>query len=125
MMPGIFRGLGVALSLLAFVSGMTVQAIPSAEAVGLSATEGITKADPECSRMAMERHGDRVPTHLPCRGIMPDCVKQMGCLGMAALPDRSDVISVPVAYGTVVYGAASPVLSGRDVEPDLLPPIAG
>jgi len=49
----------------------------------------------------------------------------MGCLGTAALPDRFDVISVSVAYGTVAYSAPSPVLSGRDVEPDLFPPIAG
>jgi hypothetical protein len=125
MMPGIFRRLVVALSLLAFVSGMTVQAIPSAEARGISATEGITKADPECSRMAMERHGDRVPAPLPCRGIMLDCVKQMGCLGTPALPDRTGAVRVPVAYSIVAYWAARPMLSGRDVEPDFFPPIAG
>jgi hypothetical protein len=124
MMPIILRRLVVALSVLAFVGGMTVQAVPSALALGLSSMAGDAKADPECPRMAMEHPRDRVPVPLPCKGIMPDCVKQMGCLGIAALPDHSDRISVPVAYGIVAYSAPCPVLSGRDVEPDLFPPIA-
>jgi hypothetical protein len=125
MMSGMFRSLVVALSLLAFVSGMTVQTIPSAQALGLSIAERAAKADPECPRMAMEHHGDRVPAPPPCKGIMLDCVKQMGCLGTPALPNRSGAVSVPFAYSIVAYWAACPMLSGRDVEPDLFPPIAG
>jgi len=125
MMPVIFRRLVVALSVLAFVSGMTVQAVPSATALGLSAVGGITEADPECPRMAMEHHSDRMPLPLPCKGIVLDCVKQMGCLGTPALPDRSDAVSALVAFAFVDYRAACPVLSGRDVAPDLFPPIAG
>ena len=125
MMPVIFRRLVVALSVLAFVSGITVQAVPSATALGLSAVGGITEADPECPRMAMEHHSDRMPVPLPCKGIMLDCVKQMGCLGTPALPDRSGVVSAPVSYALVAYWAPCSALSGRDVAPDLFPPIAG
>jgi len=124
-MMGILRRLIVALSLLAFVSGMTVQAIPSTQALGLNKAERAVKVDPECPRMAMERHGDTIPVPLPCKGIMLDCVKQMGCLGTPALPDRSAAVSVPVAYSIVAYWAPCPALFGRDVEPDLFPPIAG
>lgn len=125
MMPAILRRMIVVLSVLAFVSGMTIQAIPSAEAVGLSAAQGSARTDPECPRMAMEHHGEGIPAPLPCKGIMLDCVKQMGCLGTPALPNRSTAISVPVAYSVVAYWLPSPMLSGRDVEPDLYPPIAG
>jgi hypothetical protein len=125
MMPIILRRLVVALSVLAFVSGMTVQAVPSAGALGMSTTAGDTKADPECPRMAMQHHSEGVPVPLPCKGIMLDCVKQMGCLGTPALPDRSGTTSAPVAYSLVTYWAPSPALTGRDVEPDLFPPIAG
>jgi hypothetical protein len=89
MMSGILRCLVVALALLAFASGMTVEAIPSAQAHGLSVTERGAKANPECPRMAMDHSGDSIPMPLPCKGIMLDCVKQMGCLGVPALPDRS------------------------------------
>ena len=125
MMSGILRRLVVALSLLAFVSGMTVQALPSAQALGLDMAERGAKADPECPRMAMGHPGDTMPVPLPCKGIMLDCVKQMGCLGIPALPDRSAAVSVPIAYSNVVYWAPCPALSGQDVEPDLFPPIAG
>jgi hypothetical protein len=124
MMSGIFRRLVVALSLLAFMSGMTVQIIPSAQALGLSMAERAAKADREGPRMAMEHHSNPMPVPLPCRGIMLDCVKQMGCLGTPALPDRSAAVSVPVAYSLVAYWAPCPTLFGRDVEPDLSPPIA-
>src|SRR5882672_381790 len=125
MLPVLRRRLIVVLSALAFVSGMSIQAIPSAEALGLSTAEGDAKADPECPRMAMEHHSQGMPIPLPCKGIMLDCVKQMGCLGTPALPDRADAVSVPVAYSMVAYWSPGPVLSGRDVEPDLFPPIAG
>lgn len=119
------RRILVALSVFAFVGGMTLQAMPSAEALGLSAMQGSAKADPDCPRMAMEHHSERVPAPLPCKGIMLDCVKQMGCLGTPALPDRSSTVSVPVAYTIVVYWSPGPSLSGQNIEPDLFPPIAG
>jgi hypothetical protein len=124
MMPVPLRRLIVVLSVLAFVSGMSIQAIPSAEALGLSAVAAGAKADPDCPRMAMEHHSQGMPIPLPCNGIMLDCVKQMGCLGTPALPDRAGAVSMPVAYSMVVYCAPGPALSGRDVEPDLFPPIA-
>jgi len=117
------RHILVGLSVLAFVSGMTLQAMPSAQALGLNAAQATT--DPECPRMAMDHHRDSMPVPLPCRGIMLDCVKQMGCLGTPALPDRSAAVSVPVAYNIVAYWAPCPAPSGQDVEPDLFPPIAG
>ena len=124
-MWGVLRRFIVLLSILAFVSGMTTQAIPSAEALGLTKANGVTKAQPECPRMAME-HPDRgAPGPLPCKGIMPDCVKQMGCLGSPILPGRSDAVYIPVCYGSVAYSPPDLFLSGHNVEPDLFPPIVG
>jgi len=124
-MWGALRRFIVLLSILAFVSGMTTQAIPSAEALGLTNANGVTKAQPECPRMAME-HPDRgAPGPLPCKGIMPDCVKQMGCLGSPALPGRSDALYIPVSYGSVAYWPPCLFLSGHNIEPDLFPPIVG
>src|SRR5216683_7637658 len=103
-MWGVVRRLIALLSVLAFVSGMTTQAMPSAEAFGLTKANSATaKAEPECPRMAMD-HSDRgVPKPLPCKGIMPDCVKQMGCLGSPSLPERSDAVYEPVSYRIVAY----------------------
>ncbi len=124
-MWGVLRRFIVLLSVLAFVSGMTTQAIPSAEALALTKANGVAKAEPECPRMAMEYHDQGVPKPLPCKGIMPDCVKQMGCLGSPSLPERSDALYVPVLYRIVAYWMPCSLLSGREVEPDLFPPIEG
>ena len=124
-MWGIFRRLIVLLSVLAFVSGMTIQAMPSAQALGLTKTSAAATAEPECPRMAAE-HPDRgAPKPLPCNGVMPDCVKQMGCLGAASLPAPSQSVYAPVSYRVVAYWLPHAMLSGWDVEPDLFPPIAG
>ena len=124
-MWGAFRRFIVLVSVLAFVGGMTVQAIPSAEALGLTKVAAIEKAEPECPRMVMGRPGRDVPKPLPCKGMMPDCVKQTGCLGSPNLPERSDSVYAPVSYSLVTYWLPSPILSGQDVEPDLFPPIIG
>jgi hypothetical protein len=60
MMPIILRRLVVALSVLAFISGMTLQAVPSARALGMSSIAGGAKDDPECPRMAI---GSPQPKH--------------------------------------------------------------
>jgi hypothetical protein len=125
MARSLLHRLVVVLAVLAFVSGVTIQAMPSAEALGLSAADASAKVDPTCLRMAMAHHGNGTPVPLPCKGIILDCVKQMGCLGTPALPDRSDAVGVQVAYSIVTYCLPCPALSGRDVEPDLFPPIAG
>jgi hypothetical protein len=126
MMLAVLSRLIVVLSVLAFAAGMTIQAIPSARALGLSGVAGNLKADPEFPRMAMEPPDESAPAPLPCKGIVLDCVKQMGCVGTPALPDRSGVLGVPIAYYAIVsYWSPSPSLAGQDVEPDLFPPIAG
>jgi hypothetical protein len=101
----------------------TVQEVPSPLALGLSMTDHAAKAGPECPHMAMDQP-DSMPVPAPCKGIMLDCVKQMGCLGIPALPDRSASVSVPIAYSIVAYWAPCPALLGRGVKPNLFPPIA-
>jgi hypothetical protein len=124
-MWGVLRRFIVLLSVLAFVSGMTTQAIPSPEVWGLTKANAVAKAEPECPRMVMDHPDRSVPTPLPCKGIMPDCVKQMGCLGSPSLPERSDSVYEPVSYRIVAYWLPCPMLSGRNVEPDVFPPIEG
>ena len=123
-MPIMLRRLVVALSVLAFVSGMTVQAVPSAGALGISTAAADAKEDPEYPRMAIGHHNQGMPVPAPCKGIMLDCVKQMGCLGTPALLEYSNTIGVPIAYATVVYSSSSPSWLGLGIKPDLFPPIA-
>jgi hypothetical protein len=80
-----------------------------------------------CDHMtAMGQPGSAVPGHdTPCKGITPDCVKQMGCIGVPSVPVRADVLATPVSYVAVTYCSPQPTLGGLSPEPDLFPPIAG
>ena len=76
------------VTIFALIGGMSVQAMPSAEALGLTRPAQVTKADMDCPRMAAERAHSGAPKPMPCKGNMLDCVKQMGCIGSPNLPSR-------------------------------------
>ena len=123
-MRAAFNRLAIFLAIFAFVAAMSVQAIPSAQALGLSGPDETSQADENCPRMATE-HPDRgVPGPMPCKGIMPDCVKQMGCVGSPNLAPRSAELQGPVSYSDVVYASPDETGFNRAIKPDLFPPIA-
>ena len=125
-MRAVFNRLTAILTTFAFIFAMSVQAAPSAEALGLTtpAPAQAAKADRECARMAAEHPDRSAPKPMPCKGIMLDCVKQMGCIGSPNLPSRSDALRTPVSRGTVVYWLPTDERAGLAIAPDLLPPRA-
>lgn len=124
-MRSVFNRLMAILTIVAFAGAMSVQAAPSAEALGLTGPAKMSQADEHCPRMAVE-HPDRdIPMPMPCKGIMPDCVKQMGCVGSPNLPSRSAELRTPVSYSRVTYCLPAVQSAGLSIAPDLLPPRAG
>ncbi len=122
-MPAPCNRLITILTAFAFILAMSVQVVPSAEALGLTAAAKAADADEHCPRMAAE-HPDRgMPQLMPCKGIMPDCVKQMGCIGSPSVPSRSVEMQRWVSYTNVTYWSLAEQRTGLSVEPDLSPPI--
>ena len=62
---------------------------------------------------------------MPCKHLMPGCMKQMGCFEASNLPSRSDVLSGSVSYTMVLYASLTEHRAGLSIEPDLFPPISG
>jgi hypothetical protein len=60
---------------------------------------------------------------MPCKGLMPDCVKQMGCLGTVGLVARPALPAEPALFDVVGYWRLAWFGSSRFVEPELSPPI--
>jgi hypothetical protein len=58
-MPGVLHRFMILLSIVAFVSEMTTQAIPSAAALDLAIGNKLVKAEPECPRVAMQHPGQQ------------------------------------------------------------------
>ena len=124
-MRDVFRRLMAILTTFAFILAMSVQAAPSAQALDLRAPVKSTKADAPCPRMAAEHPNDGAPQQMPCKGVMLDCVKQMGCVGSPNLPSRSAELRTPVSYSRVNYWLPTEESAGLSIAPDLLPPRAG
>ena len=59
---------------------------------------------------------------LPCKGLTPDCMKQMGCVVDVALPARLASADLAVPFSTVDYWSAWPSMSGVVRAPEPLPP---
>ena len=120
MLRAVFHRFFVALTLLAFMGGMTLQLMPPQSAFAAPATS----SGGDCSHMTMRP--DAGSTHqAPCKGgsDLPECIKQMGCLGTPNLPLRLGADIVPFAYGKVVYSTPAVFRDGRSIKPDLFPPI--
>ncbi|MDB5363174.1 MAG: hypothetical protein JWO51_4471, partial [Rhodospirillales bacterium] len=58
----------------------------------------------------------------PCKGMTADCIKQMGCVTVAALPVPFITHESAVQYGAIDYWASHPKLVSLDHEPEPLPP---
>lgn len=98
---------------LAFLGGSTVQALPLS---GMAAMAEAGTPMPCCDDAA----DTGVPG--PHKGITPDCVKVMQCLGIPALPVQAWLDSAFVSYAAVSYWSPDRRLSGLSLTPSPFPP---
>ncbi|HLZ66547.1 MAG TPA: hypothetical protein VKQ29_09965 [Aliidongia sp.] len=108
------------LLLVAFaIIGGTTSELARAAAYGPVAA----MADMPCD-MAMPTSasgGDATPM-APCKGMTADCIKQMGCVTVQALPAHFISHETAVQYSTVDYWASFSKLVSLAPEPEPLPP---
>ena len=58
----------------------------------------------------------------PCKGLTPECIKQMGCIVTVALPTRLADMDTAVLFSPVAYWSARSEMTGVAREPEPLPP---
>lgn len=126
MLIATLRRIAAVFTVLSFVGGATVQALPPSDLLS-APSNGTMAGMADCEHMAMatqpeQQSGSTLP--LPCKGMTPDCLKWMGCIGFPSLPASAGEIGVRVEHGRIDYWSAAPMSAGVSVEPDLLPPIA-
>jgi hypothetical protein len=122
-MVAVIRHILAGLIFIAFSSGAG-QAAPQwqmldgrgAAVQGASAVPCDQMADMQGTTMAPERQD------MPCKGLTPECVKQMGCVTIPAVAERFVFNSVNVSYTRVVYWSLASDAEGLSSKPDLLPP---
>jgi hypothetical protein len=107
------------LVLIAFaiVGGTTAQLARSAQYAAPMTMTGMP-----CDMTAMAAGADHDKPMMPCHGMTPDCIKQMGCItdtGLLARPFSDEIV---VHASAVDYWTAWPKLAGLTQEPEPLPP---
>jgi hypothetical protein len=95
---------------LAFLVGVTAQLMPSS----MAETPMTVSADTA---------GGCAAPHAPCTGHTPNCVDNIGCVTVSALPTSPASIAAPVEWASLDYDLVPESLAGISVRPELSPPI--
>ncbi|ASG24347.1 hypothetical protein Y958_26000 [Nitrospirillum viridazoti CBAmc] len=121
MVVACLRGVVMVFCLLAFLGGTTVQAMPldSPAATPTIATAIAMPDDCPMAQIAGTPAKDG-----PCHGLNAACLKQMGCLGVSLLPERSGQPGAPAVFSMVLFWPPSTTLAGLSIAPEPFPPIA-
>jgi hypothetical protein len=61
---------------------------------------------------------------MPCKGMLPGCVTDLGCIFLVSLPAPNVTLFTVTAWSSVIYDNASDALRGRTIKPALGPPIS-
>jgi len=102
------RRIGMVVVLGAFLGAGFVQAIPPAMQMS--------------SDMTMVDH-DSGDKPMPCKGMVPVCMTDIGCIFMVGLPVSHTAIATVLSWSRVDYGAFTQQGEGLSHQPDLGPPI--
>jgi hypothetical protein len=107
------RRLFAILLTVAFFSASMMQIMPAA-------------ASPAGMDMAMSMQGGDTPdtSPMPCKGMAPGCMTDLGCIFMIGVTVPTAPVSVQLAWAAVSYRWQSvEIADGRIRAPDLRPPI--
>ena len=61
---------------------------------------------------------------MPCKGMLPGCITDLGCIFLVSLPARDLTLVTMTAWLSVIYDTSSDRLRGRTIKPALGPPIS-
>ena len=71
----------------------------------------------------MQDHQNPGDNKMPCKGMLPGCVTDVGCIFFVTLPPPGLTVLSVTAWSSVSYDNASQGIHGRTIKPALGPPI--
>jgi hypothetical protein len=76
------------------------------------------------SMNGMVHEQDSPGDKMPCKGMLPGCVTDLGCIFLVSLPAPDLTLATVTAWSSVIYAGSSRSLRGRTIKPALGPPIS-
>jgi hypothetical protein len=75
------------------------------------------------SMNGMMHEHDSPDDRMPCKGMLPNCVTDIGCVFLVCLPVPDLTLVAMTAWSSVIYDNTSEGSRGHIIEPALGPPI--
>jgi hypothetical protein len=111
----LLRRILVLLIVTAYVGATALQAAPV-----YPATAGMSGS----SMNGLMREQDGPGDKMPCKGMLPNCVTDIGCIFLVSVPTPGLNLFTTTSWSSVIYDNASEALRGRTLKPALGPPIS-
>jgi len=103
------------LIVTAYVGATVLQAAPT-----YAANTGMSHSSMNGMMHEHDSSGDK----MPCKGMLPNCVTDIGCIFLLSLPAPYLTLVALTAWSSVIYDDASKGSRGRTIKPALGPPIS-
>ena len=85
----------------------------------------VASADMSGSSINGMMHEQDGPGHkMPCKGMLPNCVTDIGCIFLVSVPAPDLRLVTATTWSSVIYDSAPEELGGRTIKPALGPPIS-
>jgi hypothetical protein len=101
------------LIVTAYIGATTLQAATYAANAGMDGS----------SMAGMMHEPDGQTDKMPCKGMLPNCMTDIGCIFLVTMP-APDLDLFTTSWSSVIYDNASDALHGRTIKPALGPPIS-
>jgi hypothetical protein len=101
------------LIVTAYVSATMLQAAPRFAA----------SSQTHHAAVGMMHDQDNRHDKMPCKGMQPGCITDLGCIFLVSLPTPDLTFASVTAWSSVTYDNPSQGLRGRTIKPALGPPI--
>jgi hypothetical protein len=111
----LLRQLLTLLIVTAYVGATVFQVAPTH-----AANAAMSSSSMEGMMHEQDGRGDK----MPCKGMLPGCVTDLGCIFLVSVPTPDLTFVTMMAWSSVIYTGSSESLRGRSIKPALGPPIS-
>jgi len=120
MLVTLLRRILAVMIVIAYVGATMLQVVPS-----YAANTGTNHARMSHIDMGGMTHDHNNPgDKMPCKGMLPGCVTDLGCIFLVSLPPPDVALVTVTAWSSVSYDNRPQGLDGRTIKPALGPPIS-
>jgi hypothetical protein len=106
-----------------FLAVLIVTAYLGATMLQVAPTYAANAGMSSSSTAGMMHEPDGQNDKMPCKGMLPNCMIDIGCIFLVSVPTPDLDLFTPTSWSSVIYDSASDALHGRTIKPALGPPI--